>query len=161
MKSLKNNFEDNMGGNVRLFLADISEITSFPFVNNAFVGNITFTLGKGFYQFDCSQQSIDAKVIPDGSFFKHSLTCQVPIVSIERDQILDGWSNTPFIILRKDTNGNFFVHGHINYPIYLINWQRIENGSFTSLKGYQLDFGSKPVIPLSAIPYNGVVTIQY
>lgn len=161
MKSLKNPNTDNMGGNTRLFLADISEIINFPFLNDAFTGNITFAASKGFYEFDCAQQSIDVDIQESGNFFNHGIKCEVPNVSIERDQTLNVWKNTKSILLRKDSNGNYFVHGHINYPIYLTKWKRVEKGNFSSLKSYQIEFSSMPVIPTSAIPYTGLVTIAY
>jgi hypothetical protein len=162
MKSLKNSHEANMGGNVRLFLADITEITSFPIVASMiFSGNIRFAAGKGFYEFDCAQQSIDAIVKPDGDFYIHNIKCVVPEVSQERDDILTNWKNTPLIVLRKIANGAYFVHGHINYPIYLTDWQRIENGQFTSLKSYAIEIQSKPAIPTSAIQYGGLVAVAY
>lgn len=161
MKSLKNPNTDNMGGNTRLFLADINEITAFPFSVDAFTGNITFSALKGFYEFDCAQQSIDADIQEDGNFFNHQIKCEVPNVNIERDQILNVWQNTKFIVLRKDSNGNYLIHGHINYPLKLTKWKRVEKGNFSSLKSYQLEISSTPVIPISAIPYTGLVTIAY
>ena len=161
MKSLKNSHEANMGGNVRLFLADISEITSFHLASDIFSGNITFAAGKGFYELDCALQSIDAVVKPDGDFYNHQIKCVVPGVSIERDQILTNWKNTPIVVLRRDANGINTIHGHTNYPIYLTDWQRIESGTFSSLKSYAIEIQSKPAIPTSAIPYNGFVTISY
>lgn len=150
-----------MGGNTRLFVAAVSEINTFPFSGNAFTGNITFAAGKGFYEFDCAPQSIDVDVKPDGNFFKHSISCQVPGLTSERDEILYEWNRTPLIVLRKDSNGNFFVHGSKNYPIYLISHERMEKGSFASLKCYNLGFSSLPAIPTGVIPYSGVVTIEY
>lgn len=161
MKSLKYAHDVNMGGNVRLFLADVSEITSFPFAADAFTGNITFAASKGFYEFDCAQQSIDAVVSPDGQFHNHQIKCVVPGVNILRDQILSVWKNTPLIVLRRDANGINTIHGHINYPIYLTDWQRIESGPFTSLKSYGIEIQSKPAIPTSAIQYGGLVTVAY
>lgn len=161
MRSLKNPHETNMGGNVRLFLADVSDITIFPYATNAFSDNIKFAAGKGFYEFDCSPQAIDSDVKPDGIFFNHQIKCVVPGLTIERDEILATWQNTPLIILRKDSNGNHYVHGHVNYPLYLTDWKRIEAGPFSSLKSYSIEIQSKPAIPTSAIPYTGLVTIQY
>lgn len=161
MKSLKNSHEANMGGNVRLFLADVSEITSFPFASDAFTGNITFASGKGFYEFDCAPQSIDALVNPDGVFYNHQIKCIVPGVSIERDEILTNWKNTPLVILRRDANGINTIHGHTNYPIFLTDWQRIESSPYSSLKSYSIQIQSKPAIPTSVIPYSGYVTISY
>lgn len=157
MKSLKKLHETNMGGNVRLLIADVADITIFPYAANAFSDNIKFAAGKGFYEFDCAPQSIDAEVKPDSIFFNHQIKCVVPGLSIERDIILDTWKNTPIILLRKDSNGNHFVHGHINYPIYLTDWKRIEGGPFSSLKSYAIEIQSKPAIPISVIPYNGLI----
>lgn len=141
----------NMGGTEKFYFVPQDDVTDVPLPLNAVItDNIILDANCNFFEIEAVIETIGASHSADqpaeGTLYDHQAVCLVKGDSPELLSVLEEMMGLDFLVLRKDTNGDYKLMGNEQQALRF-SYELVTGDDWSTRKGYRLKFFGQLTIP--------------